>query len=156
MERAAGDTATNLGVIGIVTSSGQAHCVIYTSQTSGLGRGKATCTVRGKIEELKKFTIVDRDVLPISEENACDALYLVKRIHRIDSDDIYKDIWYTNDHVYDADLKEYTEDMENRPPRRMPHALMGDVNNELVNIKKRGHNWKDRQAETFLQPDDNS
>lgn len=66
----------------------------------------------------------------------------MKRVHVLEKDEedanIYKDLEWIKGFVYDADVKENAIDRENRPPRKVPYAIMDDVKKELDSIKNGG------------------
>lgn len=56
-----------------------------------------------------------------------------------DDDEIFQGIGCIKNFVYDADIKEEaSKKLENKPPRRVPYALMGEVKQELSNMEQKG------------------
>ena len=96
-----------------------------------IGEVRETCTVRDQPAKLK-FLVVNSDVTPVLGQNACELLNLVKRVHTVqatrEDDEIFQGIGCIKNFVYDADVKEEaSKKLENKPPRRVPYALMDEV-----------------------------
>lgn len=91
-----------------------------------VGEARETCIVRGKAANLR-FIVVDADVVPILGRKACELLSLVKRVCTVESEDIYKGIGCITHYVYDADLLENAKHLDNKPPRKVPFAIMEEV-----------------------------
>ncbi|XP_040078471.1 uncharacterized protein K02A2.6-like [Ixodes scapularis] len=105
-----------------------------------IGEVKETCTVRNKPAKLK-FLVVNSDMTPVLGQNACE-LNLVKRVHTVqatrEDDEIFQGIGCIKNFVYNAGVKgEASKKLENKPPRRVPYALMDEVKQELTSMKQK-------------------
>ncbi|KAM7293520.1 uncharacterized protein ISCGN_026650 [Ixodes scapularis] len=107
-----------------------------------IGEVREACTVRDEPAKLK-FLVVNSDVTPVLGQNACELLNLVKRVHTVqatqEDDEIFQGIGCIKNFVYDADVKEEaSKKLENKPPRRVPYALMDEVKQELTSMEQKG------------------
>ncbi|XP_042144425.1 uncharacterized protein K02A2.6-like [Ixodes scapularis] len=107
-----------------------------------IGEVREACTVRDQPAKLK-FLVVNSDVTPVLGQNACELLNLVKRVHTVqatqEDDEIFQGIGCIKNFVYDADVKEgASKKLENKPPRRVPYALMDEVKQELTSMEQKG------------------
>ncbi|XP_042148639.1 uncharacterized protein K02A2.6-like [Ixodes scapularis] len=107
-----------------------------------IGDVREACTVRDQPAKLR-FLVVNSDVTPVLGQNACELLNLVKRVHTVqatqEDDEIFQGIGCIKNFVYDADVKdEASKKLENKPPRRVPYALMDEVKQKLTSMEQKG------------------